>query len=48
MGESNRAEHAHLKRVIGVGGVAFTAFNCIIGAGIFGLPALVAAILGPA
>ncbi|CAN5424283.1 APC family permease [soil metagenome] len=37
-----------LKRVIGVGGVAFTSFNTIVGAGIFGLPALVAAVLGPA
>ncbi|CAN5188150.1 APC family permease [soil metagenome] len=37
-----------LRRVIGVGGVAFTSFNTIVGAGIFGLPALVAAVLGPA
>ncbi len=35
-------------RVIGVGGVAFASFNCIVGAGIFGLPALAAAALGPA
>ena len=33
-------------RVIGVGGVAFASFNCIVGAGIFGLPALAAAALG--
>jgi len=37
-----------LKRVIGVGGVAFTAFNCVVGVGIFGLPGLVAGVLGPA
>jgi len=42
------AEEGQLDRVIGVTGVAFTAFNAIVGAGIFGLPALVAAILGPA
>ena len=41
-------ETAALERVIGVQAVAFTAFNCIVGAGIFGLPALVAAVLGPA
>jgi basic amino acid/polyamine antiporter, APA family len=37
-----------LKRVIGVSGVAFTAFNTMVGSGIFGMPALVAAVLGPA
>ncbi len=37
-----------LKRVIGVGVLAFSAFNNILGSGIFGLPALVAALLGPA
>ncbi|MDI1363767.1 MAG: APC family permease [bacterium] len=37
-----------LRRVIGVGGVAFTAFNCVVGVGIFGLPGLVAGVLGPA
>ena len=36
-----------LPRVIGVPGVAFTAFNCVVGVGIFGLPGLVAAVLGP-
>ncbi len=35
-------------RVLGIGGVAFASFNCIVGAGIFGLPALAAAALGPA
>lgn len=35
-----------LPRVIGVSGVAFTAFNCIVGVGIFGLPGLVAGVLG--
>jgi len=39
---------AALKRVIGVSGLAFSAFNNIVGSGIFGLPALVAALLGPA
>ena len=37
-----------LPRVIGVPGVAFTAFNCVVGVGIFGLPGRVAAVLGPA
>jgi amino acid transporter len=39
---------ARLKRVVGVPGVAFSAFNGIVGAGIFGLPGLVSGILGPA
>lgn len=37
-----------LPRVIGVAGVAFTAFNCVVGVGIFVLPSLVAGVLGPA
>src|ERR1044071_1989635 len=37
-----------LKRVIGVSGLSFSSFNNIVGSGIFGLPALVAALLGPA
>jgi basic amino acid/polyamine antiporter, APA family len=37
-----------LERVIGVSGVAFASFNGIVGSGIFVLPALVAAVLGPA
>ena len=37
-----------LQRVVGVSGVAFSSFNGIVGSGIFGLPALVAALLGPA
>src|SRR5260370_14807775 len=37
-----------LKRVIGVGVLAFSSFNNIVGSGIFALPALVAALLGPA
>jgi len=37
-----------LERVIGVGGLAASAVNCIVGSGIFGLPGLAAAILGPA
>jgi amino acid transporter len=43
-----RPHRAGLERVIGVGGVAFAAFNCIVGVGIFALPASVAAVLGPA
>lgn len=38
----------HLDRVVGVPGVAFSAFNCIVGVGIFSLPGLVAGVLGPA
>src|SRR6266568_4728173 len=37
-----------LKRVIGVNALALSSFNNIVGSGIFGLPALVAALLGPA
>ena len=37
-----------LERVIGTGALAATAVNCIVGSGIFGLPGLAAAILGPA
>src|SRR5204863_3640903 len=37
-----------LKRVIGVSVLAFSSLNNIVGSGIFGLPALVAALLGPA
>src|SRR5882724_2366266 len=37
-----------LKRVLGVSALAFSSFNNIVGSGIFGLPALVAALLGPA
>lgn len=35
-------------RVLGVGAIGFASFNCILGAGIFGLPAPIAALLGPA
>lgn len=35
-------------RVLGAAAIGFASFNCIVGAGIFGLPALVADILGPA
>lgn len=42
------SEAPHLDRVVGVPGVAFTAFNCIVGVGIFSLPGLVAGVLGPA
>ena len=37
-----------LPRVIGTSGVAFTGFNCVVGVGIFGLPGIVANVLGPA
>lgn len=35
-------------RVLGAGAIGFASFNGIVGAGIFGLPGLVAGILGPA
>ena len=38
----------HLARVIGVGGLGCSAINCIVGSGIFGLPGIAAAMLGPA
>jgi len=37
-----------LDRVIGVGGLASVAINTIVGSGIFGLPGIAAAMLGPA
>jgi basic amino acid/polyamine antiporter, APA family len=37
-----------LERVIGVGGLGAAAVNCIVGSGIFGLPGIAAAMLGPA
>lgn len=39
------ASRPELNRVICVGGVALTSFNCIVGVGIFALPALVAGVL---
>jgi APA family basic amino acid/polyamine antiporter len=45
--DARGSDDPSLSRVIGVSGVTFTAFNGIVGAGIFGLPALVAAVLGP-
>jgi APA family basic amino acid/polyamine antiporter len=48
MTEDRPDSRSHLARVIGVPGVAFTAFNCVVGVGIFGLPGLIAAVLGPA
>lgn len=39
---------ASLRRVIGVKGLALMAVNVVVGAGIFGLPGLVAALVGPA
>ncbi len=38
----------HLERVIGVGGLGASAVNFIVGSGIFGLPGIAAAMLGPA
>ena len=43
---SHGTQRAHLERVIGIPGVAFAAFNGIVGMGIFALPGLVAGILG--
>ena len=37
-----------LERVIGVGGLGASAVNFIVGSGIFGLPGIAAAMLGPA
>jgi amino acid transporter len=45
---AGRPANSSLPRVIGVSGVAFTAFNCVVGVGIFGLPGLVAGVLGSA
>ena len=42
------APSSSLPRVIGVGALAGSAINTIVGSGIFGLPGLAAAILGPA
>lgn len=48
--EEARQSHGHapLVRVLGVREVASASFNGIVGVGIFGLPALVAGVLGPA
>ena len=35
-------------RVLGVADVAFASFNCVVGGGVFGLPAPLAQVLGPA
>ena len=45
---SESASAPHLERVIGVGGLGASAVNCIVGSGIFGLPGIAAAMLGPA
>ena len=37
-----------LERVIGTGALAANTLNCVVGSGIFGLPGLAAAMLGPA
>jgi basic amino acid/polyamine antiporter, APA family len=37
-----------LERVIGVSGFTFSSFNCIVGSGIFAIPALASAVMGPA
>lgn len=43
-----RSDNPGLERVIGVGGLAAAAVNLIVGSGIFGLPGIAAAMLGPA
>lgn len=43
---SGAPANSNLPRLIGVSGVAFTAFNCVVGVGIFGLLGLVAGVLG--
>ena len=50
LGPASNADKSspHLERVIGVGGLGFSAVNCIVGSGIFGLPGIAAAMLGPA
>jgi len=40
-------ESTSLKRVVGVGGLGFNVVNLTIASGIFGLPAILAGILGP-
>src|SRR4051812_38878352 len=45
--ERTAAVPARLKRVIGLGALAFSCFNSILGSGIFAMPALAAALLGP-
>lgn len=45
--DSERHDHS-LRRVIGLRGVTAACFNCVVGVGIFGLPAAVAGVLGPA
>lgn len=46
--DNAHAAHSALRRVIGVRGVAAASFNGVVGVGIFGLPAVVAGVLGPA
>jgi len=48
VGPEPEATPPRLERVIGTGALAATAVNCIVGSGIFGLPGLAAAMLGPA
>lgn len=48
VGVSPESAPLHLERVIGTGALTATALNCIVGSGIFGLPGLAAAMLGPA
>jgi amino acid transporter len=44
---SDNTTAPQLKRVIGVTGLGFASFNSIVGSGIFALPALTAALMGP-
>jgi basic amino acid/polyamine antiporter, APA family len=45
---SSTVQGPKLKRVVGLGGLALSCFNSIVGSGIFAIPALAAALLGPA
>ncbi|RYG57652.1 MAG: APC family permease [Alphaproteobacteria bacterium] len=47
-GNNSEGQDHKLRRVIGLRGVTAACFNCVVGVGIFGLPAAVAGVLGPA
>ena len=44
---AERSPSSRLERVIGVGGLTCNSVNTIVGSGIFGLPGIAAAMLGP-